>query len=464
METLNTFESDLLDRKQIAINLTNIIKFKPDLRVLAIDSSWGTGKTTFIHMWKYMLDNDDEFKTSFETMYFNAWENDYISEPLSSLLVELETQIKSRNTKIKSLFEKGIDKAKPYAKLGGQILLKYLTKGVLDKIKLEDNIEDSLMELSDKIGEMSFAEISISKQTREILKEDLQSFQCSIDKKVIIFIDELDRCKPTFAVELLETIKHIFNLDNFIFVISLDKEQLSHSIKTLYGQDMDSDGYLRRFFDLEYNLPNNNTLSYIQHKNNKVCSGYINTQYLTRFFEEIFISENYSLRDINKVYGYISILLPNITYFNSKNVINHKEERYLLVASYLYAFFINLHFKHDITYKKIKALNFNITEDFIKTNIITFDINSFNLSFNDYHDTLAKEILSPVIPLYLELLSKAGNSENYYHKTTEEMKRYTVGIKKDDNSYYPESSVDLLYFITTDKILKQIEFLNNFEI
>lgn len=387
METLNTFECDLLDRKQIAINLTNIIKFKPDLRVLAIDSSWGTGKTTFINMWKYMLDNDDEFKTSFETMYFNAWENDYISEPLSSLLVELETQIKSRNTKIKSLFEKGIDKAKPYAKLGGQILLKYLTKGVLDKIKLEDNIENSLMELSDKIGEISFAQISILKQTTEILKEDLQSFQCSIDKKVIIFIDELDRCKPTFAVELLETIKHIFNLDNFIFVISLDKEQLSHSIKILYGQDMDSDGYLRRFFDLEYNLPNNNTLSYIQHKNNKVCSGYINTQYLTRFFEEIFISENYSLRDINKVYGYISI-----------------------------------------------------------------------------HDTSAKEILSPVIPLYLELLSKAGNFENYYHKTTEEMKRYTVGIKKDDNSYYPESSVDLLYFITTDKILNQIEFLNNFEI
>ena len=170
MENLNTFDNDLLDRKQVAINLTNIIKFKSDLKVLAIDSSWGTGKTTFVKMWEYMLDNDAEFSNSFETMYFNAWENDYISEPLSSLLVELETQIKSRDTKIKSLFEKSLDRARPYAKLGGQILLKHLTKGVLDKVELKDNIEDGLMELSDKVGEMSFAEISISKQTRETLK------------------------------------------------------------------------------------------------------------------------------------------------------------------------------------------------------------------------------------------------------------------------------------------------------
>lgn len=463
MENLNTFDDDLLDRKRLAINLTNIIKFKSDLRVLAIDSSWGTGKTTFINMWKYMLDNDAEFSNLFETMYFNAWENDYISEPLSSLLVELETQIKSKDAKIKSLFEKGVDKLKPYAKLGGQILLKHLTKGVLDKIELKDNIEDSLMELSDKIGEMSFAEISISKQTREILKEDLQLFQHSINKKVIIFIDELDRCKPTFAVELLETIKHIFNLDNYIFVISLDKEQLSHSIKTLYGQDMDSDGYLRRFFDLEYNLPNNNTLSYIQHKNSKICSGYKNTQYLTRFFEKLFISENYSLRDVNKIYDYISILLPNSTYFNCENTINYKKS-YLLVSSYLYAFFINLNFKYNSTYKKVKSLNFDASEDFIKTNIITFDVNSFTLNFNDYPDKSAKEILSPVLPLYLELLFKVANSENYYHKTDEEIKRYTVGIKRNEDFYYSESSVDLLYFIKEDNILKEIDFSNNFKI
>ncbi|MGG7143629.1 KAP family P-loop NTPase fold protein [Clostridium nigeriense] len=463
MENLNSFEYDLLDRQQVAVNLTNIIKFKSDLRVLAIDSSWGTGKTTFINMWKNMIDSTAEYKTSFETMYFNAWENDYISDPLSSLLSELERQIKSKDTKVKSLFEKGINKAKPYAKIGGQIVLKHLTRGVLDSFELKDNLEEDLMELSNKVGEIAFKEISISKQTREILKHDLIEFQNSINKKVIIFIDELDRCKPTFAVELLETIKHIFNLDNYVFVISLDKEQLSHSIKTLYGQGMDSDGYLRRFFDLEYNLPNNNTLNYIKHKNKQISSDYKNTEYLTRFFEEIFIKENYSLRDINKVYEYISVLLPNIFYFNDESS-NNFSNSYFLVASYLYAFFINLRFKYSGIYKNVKSLSFNPNEDYIKSNLITFDVNSFNLKFSNYHDTQAKKVLSPVLPLYLELLHKVGNSKNYYYSSNEEMNRYTVGIKDTNDSFYHTSAVELLYFISDNKILSELEFINNFKI
>lgn len=463
MDNLTSFESDLLDRQQIAVNLTNIIKFKLDLRVLAIDSSWGTGKTTFVNMWKNMIDSTDEYKTSFETMYFNAWENDYISDPLSSLLSELERQIKSKDTKVKSLFEKGIDKAKPYAKIGGQILLKHLTKGVLDSFELKDNLEEDLMELSDKVGEIAFKEISISKQTREILKHDLIEFQNSINKKVIIFIDELDRCKPTFAVELLETIKHIFNLDNYVFVISLDKEQLSHSIKTLYGQEMDSDGYLRRFFDLEYNLPNNNTLNYITYKNKQISCNYKNTEYLTRFFEEIFTNENYSLRDINKAYEYISILLPNINYFNPENNLRFYES-YLLVSSYLYAFFINLRIKHGCIYRKIRTLSFEANDGYIINNFITFDVNSFDLNIHNFSDKPAKEILSQVILLYLKLLVTVGESKNYYYKNEDEKVKYTVGIKDENGKFYYESKVNLLYFIKDISILNSLEFLGDFKI
>lgn len=100
MENLCSFESDLLNRKTIAINLTSIIKFKSDLRVLAIDSSWGTGKTTFVNMWINLLNNNDDYLNTFETMYFNAWENDYLSDPLLSLLTELVNNIKSKQKKI----------------------------------------------------------------------------------------------------------------------------------------------------------------------------------------------------------------------------------------------------------------------------------------------------------------------------------------------------------------------------
>jgi hypothetical protein len=73
-------------------------------------------------------------------------------------------------------------------------------------------------------------------------------------KQVVFFIDELDRCRPDFAISLLERIKHLFTVDNFIFVLALDREQLRNIIKTLYGTGQQADSYLRRFIDFSYKL------------------------------------------------------------------------------------------------------------------------------------------------------------------------------------------------------------------
>ena len=75
------------------------------------------------------------------------------------------------------------------------------------------------------------------------------------NKPLIFFIDELDRCRPTYAIDLLEKIKHLFDVKGIIFVLAIDKVQIGHSIGSIYGSNMDIDGYLRRFFDLEYRLP-----------------------------------------------------------------------------------------------------------------------------------------------------------------------------------------------------------------
>lgn len=77
-----------------------------------------------------------------------------------------------------------------------------------------------------------------------------------------MFVDEVDRCRPTFAVELLERIKHLFNVQNAIFVISLDKQQLAVSLSAVYGNGINSEEYLRRFIDLEYALPGVNTKAF----------------------------------------------------------------------------------------------------------------------------------------------------------------------------------------------------------
>jgi hypothetical protein len=76
---------------------------------------------------------------------------------------------------------------------------------------------------------------------------------------LVVIVDELDRCRPLFAIGLLEKIKHLFEIPGIIFVLGVDRTQLGHSIKSVYGQEMDVDGYLRRFIDLEFLLPTNNS-------------------------------------------------------------------------------------------------------------------------------------------------------------------------------------------------------------
>ena len=73
------------------------------------------------------------------------------------------------------------------------------------------------------------------------------------DKPVVFIIDELDRCRPNYAVEVLEQIKHLFSVPKIVFVLSIDKEQLGHAVRGVYGSEkLNADEYLRRFIDILY--------------------------------------------------------------------------------------------------------------------------------------------------------------------------------------------------------------------
>ena len=101
--------------------------------------------------------------------------------------------------------------------------------------------------------------ITAYRETQNSVKEFSQTLQDAVEqeykKPLIIIIDELDKCRPSYAVELLEVAKHIFAVDHIVFVLAVNRSQLSHSVKALYGKDFDAYGYLRRFFDVDFRLP-----------------------------------------------------------------------------------------------------------------------------------------------------------------------------------------------------------------
>ncbi|WP_368236242.1 KAP family P-loop NTPase fold protein [Clostridium perfringens] len=474
MEEINleelTFEKDdLLNRKQIAINLTNILKNKSNLNVLAIDSSWGTGKTTFINKWINMLKTDPNYNDNFETIYFNAWENDYSNDALLSLICQINKSISKTLENNKTLLENHKEKFKKIGKLAGTLAIKYAARGALDSVDWNKNLEDGLSEFSNKVGESIFKQHTIQNDTRKILRKNLIEYQNIIGKKIIIFIDELDRCKPTYSIQILETIKHLFNLNNYVFVISLDKIQLSHSIKTIYGQDMDSDSYLRRFFDLDYTLPANNNKVYIEEKFDSIFNNFTNTYYFKVFLKNIFIQEKYSLRDIDKALSFSEILISNVEFFN-KDYLDDSNIDWnplkILISCHLYSYFINIKIKHS------NLMNTIFSRSYEDTNLKIFPkINTdiINLESDAFDDSTAHKLIYNAVNLLLRLNLKISDT-TINQLNPDFRKSFFLSSNNDNNNfisytYYDKNkNLDLMFFFNEHKILEKFQFADSFKL
>jgi hypothetical protein len=245
----NPFSNCKLDRQKYSVVLTNIINSYPFGFVLALNNKWGTGKTTFIKMWEQDLKNNN-----FQTIYFNAWENDFENNPLTALMGELKT-ITNADTEPK--FKKTLKKAAILSKNIAPII----AKAIADRYINTQGIKEAIIGVTEGLADVFENEVNeYDKKKKSIsdFRQSLSEFIANTNegKPLIFIIDELDRCRPNYAVSILEQIKHFFSVPNIVFIISIDKEQLGYAIKGVYGSDnIDSDEYLRRFIDVEYSIP-----------------------------------------------------------------------------------------------------------------------------------------------------------------------------------------------------------------
>ena len=236
----NPFEFDLFERQEPAKELKNLVGNLDTPAVIAIDGAWGTGKTTFLNLWKQSL-----FNEGCPVVHFNAWENDYSANALVSILFELTNQLRDCD-----------------AKFGLKDLLDDAT------IKVFKEIANASL----KIGSIGLLSLDSFTNELDILaehkryKERLENFKTNLGKlaasyktkknyPLVIVIDELDRCRPTFSIDVLEVAKHLFSIDDVVFVLGLNRRQLGHSVASIYGDRFDSLGYLERFVDVTFRLP-----------------------------------------------------------------------------------------------------------------------------------------------------------------------------------------------------------------
>ena len=253
------FANDWLERKGFAIQLTNIVENnKQGEVVIGLSGQWGEGKTTFVKMWQKHMENKD-----IASIYFDAFEYDYLEDVFLSLAIEIYNYAKVNGLTAK---EDYLNKSKnTYHLLQAMIaktspinidssLQEKLTHNESATFDISEVIKNSLNFALDNAFEQALKQKEVFRDFKKSLSQ-LATQASSQDIPLVIIIDELDRCKPSFAVEVLEKIKHLFLVEGVVFVLSMHHEQLEESIKKVYGQNIDAHTYLQKFIDYPTRLP-----------------------------------------------------------------------------------------------------------------------------------------------------------------------------------------------------------------
>lgn len=272
---IHHYLEDTIGRNDDLFYFVRILSGLSSGSAVALNAAWGSGKTFFVKQAKMLIDihnpnsdidieflNEEEIASikkvynkynfgtekyempKMTTVYYDAWKYDNTEDPLLSLLYCIITRYRENINPDKVSWMKG-------ALLKSLPLFNGLAKSVtgLDIKEILEGLKNILETQEDWFKQIK-KENDIEKQVREFLSNIIRNDE----EKLIIFIDELDRCNPQYAVKLLERVKHYFNHPKVVFVISYNKAELQHSIKTLYGSEFSADKYLERFFDYEFGL------------------------------------------------------------------------------------------------------------------------------------------------------------------------------------------------------------------
>jgi len=223
---------------------------------VGIFGSWGSGKTTLMRVVKRILSHDD----SIVTVWFTAWR--YEKEPhlIVPLLDVLREALERRNREDeKSAWAR---QAAITIRRAGQAFLAGLTLsgelfgigGQLDFGKVIDSIGVK----DDKPGPLSLYHSGYV-----LLRDAIRELSADGTRRVVVFVDDLDRCLPTNALDVLESMKLFFDVEGCVFVVGLDQEIAERAVAVKYGtvgeeaQQVQVSGtdYVEKIFQVPFMLP-----------------------------------------------------------------------------------------------------------------------------------------------------------------------------------------------------------------
>jgi hypothetical protein len=376
----------------------NLLKSENKSLNIALTAPWGSGKTYFLKNFqaKFNANKDDIY-----IAYYSSWSNDEYDNaiaPFVSLLIETLNLKKSEDDNIKNFLTSASTILSYFSKILATNIIKYLfelkspimSKAIktlfngasLENLKAELNANDMPI-----LNHNELDDYDMYIEAKNSFKISLGKYLETHKKRLIILVDELDRCKPSFALQTLEIVKHLFDIDNIIFVFGTDIDNLSSVIKKEYGSDIDPAGYLRRFFDYQFDLPQLQKSDYIESKLMEISFSN------HKRFIKLILHFNLSIRDID-------IYVKNLKLISD---MNFKNSPHYIV--YLNAYFLILKMKHPEMFQLITSKNFKFEKGspIEKTDIVY--PNSYYLNLEIHTNSQSKEYVDDPITYFIHQFS-----------------------------------------------------------
>lgn len=275
-----TPQKDIFGRREFGVQLTRLVRGMGSPSVFLLDAPWGTGKSTFVKMWRGEL-----HRNGIASIYFDAFANDYQQDAFiavaSQIIAEAELQ-KSKTSKILKTFKKNALKtAKVLVRASVGLGIRAATAGLIDAEALKGAAADLSKGLSEDAAKLTdealkirleshesdrkafddfrgtLAELAIALSSRSLAEGTESNSELDDESQttpLVFIIDELDRCRPTFALELLEKIKHFFSVPGVTFLLVSSFAQLESAVRFAYG-NIDAQTYLEKFYHLKILMP-----------------------------------------------------------------------------------------------------------------------------------------------------------------------------------------------------------------
>ena len=271
-------------RKTFSTQLTNLVDNCPKPYVISIEASWGTGKTTFMRHWAEVYGTRRKKKKTPIVIYFNAWQTDYATDPLLAFMAQLDKEI-SENQNYAWLKKSAETAGNAISSICAG-LKKALSNSRFESTKVETakaiiHFIDGFQSKQHQLKQRYYSDFLAQQSAIKELKTNLRAFSREVEKAtgkpLVIIVDELDRCRPEYAVTLLERMRHFFADDTVadsekaqtVFVLSSSMKQLENYVSHVFGAHEDAQNpshepYLRKFIDLNLSLPDPTHMEFAQ--------------------------------------------------------------------------------------------------------------------------------------------------------------------------------------------------------